>query len=377
MIDTIKIRLPLKDGPYKNDDEFYPTPLREIMYFSSQTHIATIFNPGKKLANNTKYTPTYIGEKILANNGLGAGYYLGVEVSLPKLMFGNNVEELSPGKDSLKSIVSALRKAINRDVGLKYTEEEILSSGVAKLHIGKNFQFDDPGAPTVIVNAIRKSRADRICDNNETKYENNGYSFRFHTNKRETIYYDKKSDLLQSLKSPKRAIDNTTTDDIREEDSPIHELLSDNFSGVLRLEVRLNDRKHIRKAFPPISDDLSFKNVFLNANIMQCLQEEWQKTTNNVSMIQLGRNDVLSIFEAIAADRFSNNYSLRDSLAIAAAADIINAMSLDYLRRLVEKYYGKTEWNRLKKKLINPESRHSSYFKKVEKELQEYHPIRL
>ena len=110
---------------------------------------------------------------------------------------------------------------------------------------------------------------------------------------------------------------------------------------------------------------------------MQCLQEEWRKTTDNVSMIQLGRNDVLSIFEAIAADRFSNNYSLRDSLAIAAAADIINAMSLDYLRRLVEKYYGKTEWGRLKKKLINPESRRSSYFKKVEKELQEYHPIRL
>lgn len=377
MIDTIKIRLPLKTEKLINDGEFKPISLTEVYSFRPQKYVRTFFNPGKNLYSGTKYTPTYIGEKIIANDGTGVRYCLGIEVSLPKLMFGNNVEELSPGKDSLKSIVSALRKAISRDVGLKYTEEEILSSGVAKLHIGKNFRFDDPGAPTVIVNAIRKSRADRICDNNETKYENNGYSFRFHTNKRETIYYDKKSDLLQSLKSPKRAIDNTTTDDIREEDSPIHELLLDNFSGVLRLEVRLNDRKHIRKAFPPISDDLSFKNVFLNANIMQCLQEEWQKTTNNVSMIQLGRNDVLSIFEAIAADRFSNNYSLRDSLAIAAAADIINAMSLDYLRRLVEKYYGKTEWNRLKKKLINPESRRSSYFKKVEKELQEYHPIRL
>lgn len=377
MIDTIKIRLPLKDGPYKNDDEFYPTPLREVRYFSPQPHIATILNPGKKLANNTKYTPTYIGEKILTNNGFGVGYYLGVEVSLPKLMFGNNVEELSPGEDSLNSIVLVLQKAIYRDVGLKYTEEEILSSGVAKLHIGKNFRFDDPGAPTVIVNAIRKSRADRVCDNNETKYENNGYSFRFHTNKRETIYYDKKSDLLQSLKSPKRAIDNTATDEIRDEDSPISELLSDRFSGILRLEVRLNDRRYIRKAFPSISDDLSFKNVFLNANIMQCLLSEWRKTTENISMIQLGRSDVLSIFEAVATDRLSNNYSLRDSLSIAAAAHIINATSLDYLRRLIEKYYGKRDWSRLKKKLINPESNRSSYFKKVEKELQEYNPIRL
>ena len=94
-------------------------------------------------------------------------------------------------------------------------------------------------------------------------------------------------------------------------------------------------------------------------------------------MIQLGRSDVLSIFEAVATDRLSNNYSLRDSLSIAAAAHIINATSLDYLRRLIEKYYGKRDWSRLKKKLINPESNRSSYFKKVEKELQEYNPIRL
>lgn len=170
MIDTITIRLPLKKIHFKNDDEFRPISLSEIYYFRPQKYVKTIFNPGKTLAKNTRYTPTYIGEKILANNGTGVGYFLKVEASLPKLLFGNNVEELSPGDEYLNTIVKTLQDAILRDLGIRYTAEEILSGDVVKIHIGKNFKFDDPGAPTTIIQIVCKSRADRRCDDRKKEF---------------------------------------------------------------------------------------------------------------------------------------------------------------------------------------------------------------
>ena len=373
MIDTIKIRLPLKEATYEIGDKFHPIPLRDI-YWSTKTHISTLFNPGKSIAKNTIYTPTYIGEKYLVNGE--ANFCLGIELSLPKLLFGNNVEELAPGEESLSKILNCLSAAILRDIGMKYSSDELLRSEVVKLHVGKNFIFDDPGAPTFIIDTLYKSRADRICDNSKVKYENLGSAFKMHTNNKEAIYYDKKKDLEKSFRSLKRAIDQTTTDEAKKEDSPIDQLLSDNSSGILRLEVRLNKRRLIRQAFPSIGNDLSFKNVYLNAPVMQYLKLQWAKATENISMVRLGKTDVCTSFEAVAANGAYSN-SLRDSLAVAAAIQIINEHGLNYLRSIAEKYYKRDAWYRFSKHVFVPESFHPLYLKKVTDELEDYTPIRL
>ena len=69
MIDTIRIRLPLKLEGLINNDEFKPMSLTEIYSYRPQKYVSTMFNPGKALYKGSKYTPTYIGEKILANTG--------------------------------------------------------------------------------------------------------------------------------------------------------------------------------------------------------------------------------------------------------------------------------------------------------------------
>lgn len=198
-----------------------------------------------------------------------------------------------------------------------------------------------------------------------------------HTNKKEIICYDKISDIELSFKSPKRALDDGIQEGVKDERSNLYDLMSDRFTGILRLEVRLNNKTYIRKAFPEVGNDLSLQNVYLNAKIMERLVKEWHDTTEHVSMIKLGQNDVVSLFESIAANRINNGYSLREALAIAAAAYIINSNTLNYLRTLVEKYYGKDEWYRLRKKLIAPESYRTAFFRKIEDELHNYKPIRL
>lgn len=373
MIDTIKLRLPLKEGPYLNDDEFMSIPLSHIRQFSKHPYNSTLLNPGSMIYRKTKYTPTYIGEKVLSNNGSGVAYFLSIEVSLPKLMFGNNINELSPGEKSLNEIVTRIQKAIKEDLGLDYSLDEILSGCVTKIHIGKNFIFNDPGAPTIVVNIVGKSRADRIQDDYGTRYGCGSYSFKTHTNGKEVILYDKKSDILQANKSPKRAIDNTINE-INEESS-VYDLVNDRCSGILRLEVRLNNMKLIRNTFPELKENLTLENVYLNANIMQCLRDEWTKITSNISMIELGRSNAITAFETAAANRFNEDLKVKDCLVIAAITAIVNATSLDYLRSIVEKYFGRNGWNNVKKRVINTESKRSRYFKEIDTELQDYNPI--
>ncbi len=369
MIDTIKIRLPLREAPDEISELFHPISLNALR-FNSKAHQNTRFNPGKILAKRTEYTPTYIGEKFLTNGA--ATYYLAIEASLPKLLFGNNIDELERGEESMMNVVHEIKHSLENDLKLSYTEDELLSSEVAKLHVGKNFVFNDPGAPLSVIDTIYKSRADRLCDDNQTKYENLGFSFRLHTNNKEVIYYDKKKDIEQSKKSPKRAIDGSITTGLDDGDSVINKLLSNKTAGVLRLEVRLNNRSQIRKAFPAISEDLSFRNVYLNAPILNYLESEWRKSTDTVSAVKLSMGDASKTFEAIAAQ-----YSLRDGLAVATAITIINDHGMNYFRSLVEKYHSKDAWYRFKRLLNFAENHHPSYFKKINEEIREYTPVSL
>lgn len=373
MIDTIKIRLPLKEVTDAISELFHPVPLNSIRW-SPKTHLATVLNPGKTVAKRTIYTPTYIGEKLIVNGAVS--YYLAVEVSLPKLFFGNNVEELPQVPELVLDTAESIRWALERDLGLHYETEEIMKSEAAKLHVGKNFLFDDPGAPLFVIDTIYKSRADRLYDDNETKYENLGFSFRIHSNNKETIYYDKKKDIEQSKKSLKRAIDKSITSDLSNSDSPINKLLSDSSIGALRLEIRLNNRAQIKKAFPSISDDLSLNNILLHAPIIPYLESEWQKSTDAISAVRLSKGSISTTFGTIASKR-EHKYSLRDSLAVAAAATIIDEHGLNYLRSQIEKYYSKDAWYRFKKIMFLPDYCHPSYFKQIGKEIQNYNPITL
>ena len=95
---------------------------------------------------------------------------------------------------------------------------------------------------------------------NQTDYRNDGYSYRWHCNAYELIFYDKIHDLETAYKSSKRAL---------EKDSDLHMHLFEKFKTrkrfeVLRMELRLNKRQKIKQLFAKlgIKTDLTFKELF-------------------------------------------------------------------------------------------------------------------
>jgi hypothetical protein len=166
---------------------------------------------------------------------------LKVELSLPKLRFGNNFDELSdqdfePVTDLLKSKLS--------DMGVKVWTPFLLNAPVSSIHYSKNIPLTDGTTPHYLISKIKEANINLGLDVNQTDYRNDGTSYKWHANSYEVTFYDKVRDYLVAKKSEKRAIerkDNAIQLDLFNTYKPITPF------EVLRMEVRLGTRQKIKQ----------------------------------------------------------------------------------------------------------------------------------
>jgi len=182
---------------------------------------------------------------------------LKIELSLPKLMFGNNFDELRY-KDFAavtKNLASTLQQ-----MGVIATTDSLSQAPISAIHYSKNIPLTDGSTPYHFINKIKEANIKLSLDVNQTDYRNDGHSYKWHCNTYEVAFYDKILDLEKAKKNTKRAV---------EKDSDIQLKLYDTFQKrkkfeVLRIEVRLNKRQKIKQLFKTlnITPDLIFKKLF-------------------------------------------------------------------------------------------------------------------
>ena len=182
---------------------------------------------------------------------------LKVELSLPKLLFGNNFNELQ-----LKDFKLVLNKLVLvlETMGIKTTEQNISKAPISAIHYSKNIQLTDGSIPYHFINKIKEANIKLSLDVNQTDYRNDGHSYRWHCNSYEVVFYDKIKDLEKAKQSSKRSL---------EKDSALQLSLFDAFKKrnkleILRMEVRLNKRQKIKQLLKTlnIKSDLSLKSLF-------------------------------------------------------------------------------------------------------------------
>jgi hypothetical protein len=167
---------------------------------------------------------------------------LKIELSLPKLLFGNNFDELRY-KD-IKPVVQKL-VAVLATMGVITTATVLMQAPVATIHYSKNIILTDGSTPYHYINKIKEANIHLTLDVNQTDYRNEGYAFKWHCNSYEVVFYDKIKELEKAQKSSKRAI---------EKDNEVHHNLFDNLHKrymleVLRMEVRLNKKQKMKHVF--------------------------------------------------------------------------------------------------------------------------------
>ena len=251
MLDTIKLLL--------SKDMFWVT---DKTYFQKETqnalrgYFTLVQNPTKTELINGIYKPRLTMTKRFNTTGRQEAT-LSIEFSAPKLLFGNNFDELTD--DSFPLVIDKLEEVL-KTMGIRVFHKLLLSAPVSAVHYSKNIPLTDGTTPHYLISKIKEANIKLSLDINQTDYRNDGHSFKWHSNSYEVAFYDKIKDLEMAKKSEKRAI---------ESDNALQLSLFDSFQArkrleILRIEVRLNKRQKIGQLFRTvgINSDITFQNLF-------------------------------------------------------------------------------------------------------------------
>lgn len=254
MIDTVVLLLSSDSFQINNPDKFVPSAR-----WITNTSFSAIHGMQSK-QNSTKKelaAGIYKPRLTLFYSFPHKQVMLKVELSLPKLFYGNNFQELK-GKD-LPPLLSKLAHILGQ-MEVIVDPKQLSKAHVSSVHYSKNIKLTDGSTPYHYIQKIKESNIKMSLDVNQTDYRNEGHSFKWHCNSYEVIFYDKIKDLEKAKQSEKRAV---------EKDNAIQlhlfpGLRKDNKFEILRMEVRLNKRQKMKELFAKLSikSDLSLKGLF-------------------------------------------------------------------------------------------------------------------
>ncbi len=249
MIDTVKIMF--SKGMF--------TILDKDMFEKSKIGVgyATyVINPTKKDRLKGIYKPRLTLTNRFNTSGRSEET-LSVELSLPKLLFGNNFDELND--EDFPAVVTLLHKAL-KSMRIMVFEDVLVSAPISAIHYSKNIPLTDGLTPHYLISKIKEANISLALDVNQTDYRN-GYSYKWHCNSYEVAFYDKIKDLENAKnKGEKRAFEDGSIMQLDLFDS----LKQINRFEVLRMEARLNTRRKIKQLLAKLDIDkeITFKNLF-------------------------------------------------------------------------------------------------------------------
>lgn len=246
MIDTIK--LALNNSRYTIlDRNRFNDGIRNM----TRGVYTIVQNPTKSELVTGNYKP-----RLTVTNRFGEEA-LTIEFSLPKLMYGNNFDELE-NKD-FEVIIEKLR-LILKDMGVIVFTVNLKEALVSAVHYSKNILLTDGSTPYQYIKKISEANIKLSLDVNQTDFLNDGHSYKWHCNSYEVTFYDKLKDLKAAKTSEKRAI---------EQDNVIQLNIFDTLRErtpfeVFRMEVRLGTRQKIRQILKSIGVDTepTFRTLF-------------------------------------------------------------------------------------------------------------------
>lgn len=224
-----------------------------------------VLNPTRTDRKNGIYRP-YLTLNHRANKEGIIIESLTIQISLPKMMFGNNFDELY--ENDFPEVIQKLKRQLQiMDVGV--FESNLAMAEVIGIHYGKNFALRDGTTPKMTIDKVAQGDYFKHLDVEKATYRNDGLSWKLHTNRHELIFYDKKADLLRVKISEGRSEenDNYVQLNLFEEPKKFRPF------EVLRMEARLGNKSTIKQVFEQanIAVDRTFKAMFSESVTKQVL----------------------------------------------------------------------------------------------------------
>ena len=181
--------------------------------------------------------------------------YLKIEFSVPKLIFGNNLEELT--NDQFNDVIKTLQNRLNK-MGVVIPEDILRKAEVKAVHYSKNLKLEDGYTAQYVISELGKVNLTRRFDFTKVQYINEGQSLTAYSKSHSIIFYDKIADL-----------ENGEVPQPRPE--------------ILRMEVRLSQSRKLNSVFKQLGliGHPSFEEVFSSEKSLIILNHYWNSIVKN------------------------------------------------------------------------------------------------
>jgi hypothetical protein len=279
MLDTIAINLQRDEFTIHHPERFTPhagaltNPL-----FGDGGMVKCYYNPTQK-----EKVQGYLPRLTLYKKPYGPhseSVWMKIEFSAPKLVFGNNFEELR-GSEDFEPVIKALLESLNR-MGIEITCEMLRNVKVTAIHYSKNIMLDQDTPCHLLIQTLEKADMNGRLDMNQSDFRNGGQMAKYHASTYEIALYDKVKDLEQARKFG--AGRGAETD---------YDCQADLFTGrikpeVLRFEVRLKSKKlkPLLKTLG-IKRDMTLKDLFCASLSRAVLLHYWDIITKGLYVMNI------------------------------------------------------------------------------------------
>lgn len=305
--------------------------------------ITNIIDANKSYKRTGVYVPKLVYVEQPATKDRKRTYTLNIELSLPKLFFGNNFDELIDNQFS--AVIHELHKRLRNVYGLRISEHKLAHSEVAKIDYSKNIIFTDRTPVSTIINAVAMANISKTYDVQKTNFRNGGQIYHIHANVIDIVIYDKVADLQQAKVSEKRTQEKYNQSQM----NLIEELEKHPNVTIPRFEIRLNDKRKIRSELKAINanDDLRLCYVF-NADFSRAiLLRHWNKIFDQIPKAEMVADTVTQLLVSHKQTNPSMKFAEASSLTLMTL--VRNEVQDERtVRNLIESLFGKPQYTRLK-----------------------------
>ena len=375
MIDTIV--LTLKTGMYTifEPDNFSPSTkglFDPTSYYrlGGRANIKCTQNPIPSELKQGIYKPRLTVYKRI-NRDRNFEIPLKIEFSIPKLLYGNNFDELTD--EDFPAIIQKL-KAVLKEMGVYLFEKNLVNAPVSSVHYSKNIALTDYTTPYTYLTQLTKLNINKRLDTNRTDFRNEGHSFKYRANSFEIVFYDKIKDLQQAKVSEKRA---------EETDNALQLGLFDILTKrkpleVLRIEIRLNKRQKISQILKKISREVepAFTNIFSQDTAKKVLLHYLSEIEDAYPPLLVYQYDSpKKFFEGLLIA----NPKLKptQALELTAFRALLEEIGVREYRKMTERH-GNYYWYSLNQKMKKLNyTDEISVFSLVRKQITEFEPLKL
>jgi len=343
MLDTVVITMNESQFQLTDHERFSPSAvgLFKPPYYrlGSRGNFACYNNPTKTDMKMGIYKPRLTLTKRMRHGGFAI--LLRIEFSAPKLIFGNNFDELV--ETDFDQIAERLLERLE-SMGVYTDYERLADAEISAIHYSKNIPLTDYSTCGMIINELYKVNLNRKLDVGGTDYRNEGQAIRYHTNSFEIAFYDKIKDLKQAKTSEKRAIEKDNYAQV------------DLFSGrefpkqfdVLRMEVRLGNRQKIKQVLDKlgIEKKLTFSRLFCPDISQKVLQHYWQTIWQDLKIPLMANDDTADTYRQIQSQ---TGYNPAKIMQLIGAVKMVQDLGVRGARSLIEEQADARTWQRIKK----------------------------